>query len=120
MTDLGFCTYIVASARYGTLYTGHTDDLLLRATQHRLGLIDGFSKRYACKHLVWFEEHPSRNAAFRRERRIKKWRREWKIEAIEDLNPTWLDIGQCPVWPLPDPGQFPDLHDKCLSFSIPR
>ncbi|MGB6231227.1 MAG: GIY-YIG nuclease family protein [Litorimonas sp.] len=120
MIGLGFCTYIVASARYGTLYCGHTDDMLLRATQHRLGLVDGFARRYGCKHLVWFEEHGSRDEAFRRERRIKKWRRAWKVEMIEALNPRWLDIGLCPVWPMPDAGLFPGLHERCLGTAIPR
>lgn len=83
MPTSGFCTYIATNKRNGTLYTGHTDDIVARAEQHRHGTFESFSKRYGCKHIVWFEEHPSREEAFIRERRIKEWRRDWKLELIE-------------------------------------
>ena len=75
--------YIMASQRNGTLYLGVTGDLLQRGHQHREGLIDGFSKRYGCKHLVWFEQHTEMVAAIAREKAIKKWTRAWKLDLIE-------------------------------------
>lgn len=120
MLRIGFSTYIVTNKRNGTLYTGHTDDLALRASQHRDGSLPGFSRDYQTKHLVWFETHESREDAFQRERRIKKWSRAWKLSLIEKLNPHWIDIGLSPVWPLPDPKGFPDLYERCLSFALER
>ena len=117
---IGFCVYIAVNARNGTLYVGHTDDLTARAEQHRLGLIDGFTKRYSCRHIVWFEEHESRHDAFVRERRIKEWRRRWKLELIEALNPHWIDVIASPVWPLPDAEAWPELYARCLEHALPR
>jgi putative endonuclease len=88
-----FFVYILASLRNGTLYVGMTDDLARRYLQHRNGEFPGFTKRYGVKLLVWFEEHGSRESAFTRERQIKKWRRKWKLELIERMNPRWLDLG---------------------------
>ena len=87
-----FYTYIMASCRNGTLYTGSTDDLGRRAFEHREGLIPGFTQKYGVKLLVWFEAHETRAGAFRQERRIKEWRRAWKLKLIEDKNPRWLDL----------------------------
>ena len=87
-----FYVYIVASRRNGTLYTGHTDDLFKRIFQHRTEAFPGFSKRYGCKTLVWWEAHKSREAARGRESQIKEWRRLWKLRLIEELNPTWADL----------------------------
>ena len=120
MLDYGFCTYIVTSRRNGTLCTGHTDSLMQRATQHREGTFEGFSKRYGCKHLVWFEAHDTRDGAFRRERQIKKWDRAWKLGLIERFNPHWIDIGLSPMWPLPDREAYPELHARCLEFALGR
>lgn len=64
MLRIGFSTYIVTNKRNGVLYAGHTDDLGVRATQHREGLLPGFSRQWGCQHLVWYEEHVSRDAAF--------------------------------------------------------
>lgn len=66
--------YILASKRNGTLYVGMTDDLVRRVWEHRKNLVDGFTKQYGVKTLVWFEEHSSRESAFARERQIKTWR----------------------------------------------
>ena len=84
--------YIQASRRNGTLYTGSTDDLLKRVAEHREKLRDGFTARYAVTRLVWYEAHNSRETAFLRERRIKEWRREWKLDLIERMNPEWADL----------------------------
>jgi len=89
---VAFYTYIVASQRNGTLYTGSTDGLILRTTQHREKTFAGFTARYGCTRLVWYEFHASRHAAFVRERRIKKWNRVWKLELIEAMNPGWRDL----------------------------
>ncbi len=91
-TLLAFFTYIVASQRNGTLYTGSTEDIILRTAQHRDKLFKGFSAKYGCATLVWFEMHASRHAAFVRERQIKKWNRVWKLELIERSNPGWRDL----------------------------
>ena len=82
MTRPGY-VYIMASRRNGTLYLGVTSDLVGRAYQHRNGLIDGFSKRYGCKSLVWYEAHDDIQDARAREMQMKKWKRAWKIELVE-------------------------------------
>ena len=89
---MAFYTYIVASQRNGTLYTGSTDGLILRTTQHRDKIFAGFTAKYGCTILVWYELHSSRHAAFLRERGIKKWNRVWKPELIEAMNPGWRDL----------------------------
>jgi len=87
-----FYTYILASDRNGTLYTGSTDDLVKRIGEHKAKLRGGFSARYNVSKLVWYELHPTRHEAFARERRIKEWRRVWKLELIEAKNPQWADL----------------------------
>ena len=87
-----FYVYILASRPNGTLYTGSTDDLLKRVVEHREKLRGGFTAKYAVSRLVWYEFHDSREAAFIRERRIKEWRREWKLDLIERMNPAWADL----------------------------
>jgi putative endonuclease len=82
----------MASARNGTLYLGVTSDLPGRAYQHRNGLVDGFSKEHGCKLLVWHEAYDDLDAARLRELQMKKWKRAWKIELIEQHNPQWKDL----------------------------
>ncbi|MDB5432502.1 MAG: nuclease [Caulobacter sp.] len=89
---MAFYTYILASAPAGTLYTGSTDNLIGRLSLHREKSLAGFTATYGVTRLVWFEEHGSRHEAFCRERRIKEWRRRWKIELIERENPYWRDL----------------------------
>ncbi len=84
--------YIMASRRNGTLYVGVTADLLKRAWEHRDGIVDGFTARYGCKTLVWFEVHDRIDEAIRREKQIKEWRRAWKLRQIEAVNPDWTDL----------------------------
>jgi putative endonuclease len=84
--------YIMASRKHGTLYIGVTSDLVLRVSQHRAGTYDGFTKTYAVKRLVWFERHDGIEAAIHREKRLKKYKREWKINLIEQDNPEWDDL----------------------------
>jgi putative endonuclease len=89
---MSFYVYIVASRRNGTIYVGSTDDLARRTFEHREKIRDGFTKTYGCDRLVWFETYEDRESAFRRERRIKEWRRSWKLMLIEQDNPTWDDL----------------------------
>ena len=84
--------YIMASRKNRTVYTGVTSDLLERVQAHREGLIDGFTKRYDCKLLGWFERHDDLQDARQRELRIKEWKRGWKVRMIEEQNPDWLDL----------------------------
>ena len=87
-----FATYILASRRNGTIYVGSTDDLAKRVWEHREKLRPGFTTLHSISQLVWFESHETRESAFRRERRIKEWRRSWKIMLIEAQNPDWRDL----------------------------
>lgn len=89
---MAFYTYIMASRRNGTLYTGSTDNLLARASAHKRKAFGGFTARHDVLMLVWFEGHDTRHAAFVRERQIKKWNRLWKLELIEKTNPGWRDL----------------------------
>jgi len=84
--------YIMASKRNGTIYIGVTSDLQARAYQHREGLIEGFTKRYKCKLLVWYEAYEDLDEARLRELRLKKWNRQWKLRLIEEMNPDWDDL----------------------------
>ncbi len=84
--------YIMASQRNGTLYVGVTSGLLRRVWQHRTGELPGFSNRYECKLLVYFELHESMSAAIHREKQIKSGSRAHKLALIEKQNPTWRDL----------------------------
>jgi len=90
--EYAYFVYILASKRNGTLYVGVTSDLYGRIVEHRDGLVPGFTTRHAIKTLVYFEEHHDVDEAIRREKRIKRWRRAWKIELIEGRNPGWRDL----------------------------
>lgn len=87
-----FHVYIFASRPRGVLYVGMTSELADRSWQHRERVLDGFTKRYWVNRLVYFERHHEADAAARRERALKRWRRDWKIELIEKHNPTWRDL----------------------------
>ena len=84
--------YIMANRKNGTIYTGSTSDLIGRAYAHREGLISGFTKRFGCKLLVWFEGHDVLQDARQRELQIKEWKRPWKIRLIEETNLEWNDL----------------------------
>jgi putative endonuclease len=86
------CVYIVASKRRGTLYTGVTSDLPKRSFEHREGLVKGFSAKYGCKILVWYEVHETMIEAITREKQIKAGSRVKKTALIEALNPEWSDL----------------------------
>ena len=84
--------YIMASKRNGTIYLGSTVDLVRRAWEHRNNVVEGFTRKYGCHLLVWFEPHGSIEAARARERQMKEWKRAWKVREIEGLNPDWADL----------------------------
>ena len=95
MSDKQYYVYIICNKRNGTLYTGITSDLIKRIWQHKNGLVEGFSKLYKTKTLVYFEAYKEVEEAILREKRIKKWNRKWKINLIEKNNPNWDDLYQC-------------------------
>lgn len=84
--------YIMASQRNGTLYIGATSDLSRRVHEHKTGTLPGFTARYGCKRLVWYESDPDIRDAIARERALKKWPRAAKIELIETMNPEWHEL----------------------------
>ena len=84
--------YIMASKRNGTLYTGVTGDLPARVWQHKNNAAEGFTKKYSVHKLVYVEQHEDMPSAIKREKQIKKWHRQWKLELIERQNPTWRDL----------------------------
>ena len=87
-----YWVYIMTNESRGVLYVGMTSDLVGRAVQHRDRLLDGFTKKYGVDRLVYFESHDQAHIAARRERAMKRWRRDWKTELIEQANPTWRDL----------------------------
>ena len=91
------CVYILASGRNGTLYIGVTSDLVRRVAQHRSKAVAGFVRDYGVYRLVFAEFHATMSDAILREKRIKKWRRSWKLELIESENPQWRDLLDSPL-----------------------
>lgn len=91
MTKPGY-VYIMASTRNGTIYVGVTSDLQKRVWEHREGVIPGFTKRWGCKMLVWYEAFDDIQDARRRELQMKDWKRLWKLRVIEEKNPEWDDL----------------------------
>jgi putative endonuclease len=89
---MSFWVYILASKPGGTLYVGVTNDLVRRTYEHRNGMVQGFTKRYDIKKLVYYEQHDTAQAAIQREKNIKHWPREWKIDLIVSLSPDWRDL----------------------------
>lgn len=86
------CVYILASKRNGTLYIGVTSDLVKRVWEHKNNLVDGFTKKYGVHQLMYFEMHEDMESAIQREKQLKKWNRDWKIDLIEKDNPEWADL----------------------------
>ena len=86
------CVYILASKPNGTLYIGVTSQLPQRIYQHKHNLVEGFTKKYHVHRLVWYELHETMDSAISREKALKKWRRQWKIELIEKMNKDWNDL----------------------------
>jgi putative endonuclease len=86
------CVYILTSQRNGTLYIGVTSDLIKRVWEHQSDVDEGFTKQYQVHTLVWYEVHESMESAITREKQLKEWRRQWKVELIEKSNPYWNDL----------------------------
>ena len=84
--------YILASKRNGTLYVGVTSDLVKRIWEHSSNLVEGFTERYGVHQLVWYELHENMDSAIQREKRLKEWKRKWKVQLIESTNPNWEDL----------------------------
>jgi putative endonuclease len=87
-----YWVYILASGKHGTLYVGVTNDLVRRVYQHKNKTIKGFTSEYGVHLLVWYEGYDNPTAAIEREKELKKWRREWKVNLIEQDNPNWDDL----------------------------
>jgi putative endonuclease len=90
--ERSYWVYILASKISGTLYIGVTNDLVRRVYEHREKLAEGFTKKYEIARLVYFEQHSDIESAIRREKRLKRWNRAWKIRLIEENNPNWDDL----------------------------
>ncbi len=84
--------YLLTNKPYGTLYVGVTNDLARRVQEHREAVVDGFTKTYGLKRLAWYELHESIVEAITREKQIKEWRRAWKVNLIQEMNPNWDDL----------------------------
>ncbi len=90
--NVWIAVYMMASRKHGTIYTGVTSQLTARISQHRSGTPAGFTALYGANRLVWFETHESMTRAIYREKRLKKYKREWKVNLIERENPDWFDL----------------------------
>jgi len=86
------CVYILASKKNGTLYVGVTSDLVKRVWEHKNDFADGFTKQYGVHTLVWYEVHETMESAITREKSLKAWKRAWKLQLIEKMNPNWDDL----------------------------
>jgi putative endonuclease len=87
-----FCVYILSNKRHGTLYVGVTSELQKRIYQHKMKLLEGFSKKYGLDKLIYYEIFEDSVAAITREKKLKKWNRQWKIKLIEEKNHLWNDL----------------------------
>ena len=87
-----YCVYILASKRNGTLYFGVTSNLKKRVYEHKTGMVEGFTKKYKAHDLVYFEQTADVLSAIAREKILKKWKRKWKLDLIEKVNPEWKDL----------------------------
>ncbi|MEC5398081.1 GIY-YIG nuclease family protein [Uliginosibacterium sp. H1] len=92
MRERAPCVYMLASERNGTLYVGVTSDLVKRAWEHRNDVVAGFTSSHGVHLLVWYEQHATMESAITREKQIKKWQRDWKIELVEKMDPYWNDL----------------------------
>lgn len=90
--EKGGFVYIMANRRNGTIYIGVTSNLIKRVWEHREGAADGFTKKYGCKMLVWYQKFDDIEDAIKREKQMKEWKRLWKLREIEEMNPDWNDL----------------------------
>ena len=94
MEKYSYYVYILASGRNGTLYIGVTNDIERRIKEHKNNIIAGFTKKYNVHNLVYYEKYDFIYHAIEREKQIKEWRRKWKLELIEKMNPEWKDLSE--------------------------
>jgi len=87
-----YFVYLLASGRNGTLYVGVTSDLTGRIWEHKAKQVPGFTARYGVDQLIWFEQHDDITEAIQREKQIKRWKRQWKLDLFRDTNPDWHDL----------------------------
>ncbi len=111
MHGRSFYTYILASGPCGYLYVGVTNDLGRRIAEHKSGVFDGYTAEHAIDRLVWFEEHKYITQAIAREKRIKRWRREWKFALVEARNPIWADLPPPALEPTLLPARPPAVRE---------
>ena len=90
--DRQYYVYLLTNKPYGTFYVGITNDLVRRIWEHRNDLVDGFTKEHRLHRLVWYEVHGDVVEAITREKRIKKWHRDWKVNLVQRMNPEWDDL----------------------------
>ena len=110
-----YWVYIMANTQRGVMYVGVTSKLTGRVWQHRNGTFEGFTKRYGCKTLVWFEGFAEPHLAIAREKKLKRWRRDWKFALIEAENPEWRDRW----WELVGPDRAVLTDEQLASLAIP-
>ena len=110
-----YWVYIVTNTHRGVLYVDVTSKLTARISQHRDGTFEGFTKRYGCKRLVWFEGFAEPHLAISREKKLKRWRRDWKFALIEAENPEWRDLW----WDLVGPDKVVLTDEQLASLAIP-
>jgi putative endonuclease len=92
LNEKTYYVYLLASRRNGTLYVGVTNNLSRRVWEHKEGNVEGFTKEYGVKLLVYYESYPAVRDAIQREKNMKKWPRRWKIDLIRSMNPEWRDL----------------------------
>ena len=97
-----FHVYILSSKRNGTLYIGVTSDLIKRVWEHKNNLVEGFTRKYNVHKLVYFERYEDPENAIKREKRLKKYDRKWKLDLIEERNPNWEDLYEELISGFPD------------------
>ncbi len=86
------CVYMLASQRNGTLYIGVTSNLIKRIHEHKSDAVPGFTQEHGVHTLVWFEQHETMQSAISQEKQLKNWKRDWKLDLIEEQNPEWKDL----------------------------
>ncbi len=89
---MAYYVYMLASGRCGTLYIGMTNNLVRRVHEHRTHVVESFTDRYDVTRLVWYEQHATAESAIKREKAMKRYKRDWKMDLIEEDNPEWLDL----------------------------
>ena len=86
------CVYMLTNKKRRVIYIGVTSNIAQRVWQHKSKLVGGFTKKYRADRLVWYEVHPTMESAITREKRLKEWKRDWKNQLIEGMNPAWRDL----------------------------